>query len=171
MLTELPSGFQKCIWPEPNTGCWLWISGDGTRCYGPHRKIYERLVGPIPTKMVLDHLCRMPLCVNPAHLEAVPQLVNIHRKPLPTSCHQGHPWTPETKQVRRDGTFYCKVCQNARRRAVTILPPTGERTHCPQGHPYDEENTAFYENGWRRCKVCHRERERAARRRSSGYAR
>jgi HNH endonuclease len=164
MYAELPERFKERIWIEPNTSCWIWVSGDGTRRYGPHRKVYERLVGPIPAKHVLDHKCRTELCVNPAHLEPVTQLVNIHRKPLPTACRQGHVWTPETKQVRSDGTFYCRVCQNARRRAVTILPPTGQRTHCPQGHFYDEANTSVRSNGWRRCKACHREAERNAKR-------
>ena len=30
--------------------------------------VYEWFVGPIPKGLQLDHLCRVPHCVNPAHL-------------------------------------------------------------------------------------------------------
>lgn len=35
--------------------------------------------GSIPPGMVLDHLCKHTLCVNPAHLEPVTQEENVHR--------------------------------------------------------------------------------------------
>ena len=35
---------------------------------GSHRFAYELLVGPIPAGLVLDHLCRVRNCCNPAHL-------------------------------------------------------------------------------------------------------
>jgi hypothetical protein len=71
------------------TPCWIWqraINGAG---YGAkwfagkvcraHRVYYERLVGPIPAGLELDHLCRVRACVNPAHLEPVPGRENTRR--------------------------------------------------------------------------------------------
>lgn len=73
-------------------GCWVWqwslSNGYGQMWGGPngkrrqlpaHRVYYERLVGPIPPGLQLDHLCRNPACVNPAHLEPVTTAVNVQR--------------------------------------------------------------------------------------------
>lgn len=70
--------------------CWEWTSGrlargygkfrsDGGRAVLAHRWAYEHLVGPIPAGLVLDHLCMNTCCVNPDHLEAVTQAVNVQR--------------------------------------------------------------------------------------------
>lgn len=79
-------------------GCWVWQGAvvtnvRGTHPYGKvvkridskdvtylaHRIAYEQAVGPIPKGLVIDHLCRNTLCVNPDHLEAVTQRVNVAR--------------------------------------------------------------------------------------------
>jgi hypothetical protein len=63
------------------SGCWLWtgemnrngygrVRSDGKRVMA-HRRAWELLRGPIPTGLVLDHLCRNRHCCNPAHLEPV----------------------------------------------------------------------------------------------------
>jgi hypothetical protein len=61
--------------PEPNSGCWLWDSGNGG--YGTirldknvpaHRASYAAFVGEIPNGMVVRHKCDTPACVNPDHL-------------------------------------------------------------------------------------------------------
>lgn len=73
-----------------DTPCWLWTgqiaqrTGYGqtrvrSRKVGAHRAMYEREVGPIPDGLELDHLCRVRVCVNPAHLEAVTRSVNVQR--------------------------------------------------------------------------------------------
>ena len=53
-------------------GCWIWTGyadpGNGYPKNGPewaHRLSYELHVGPIPSGLTIDHLCRTPLCVNP----------------------------------------------------------------------------------------------------------
>src|ERR1051326_2493639 len=68
---------------DKTESCWLLR---GTKGYGnihistspgreikvpAHRFVYELLVGPVPDGLVLDHLCRVKNCVNPAHLEPV----------------------------------------------------------------------------------------------------
>lgn len=82
------------------TGCWNWLRAQDGHGYGqylhpetkrnihPHRFLYERERGPIPNKMVVDHLCRNRLCVNPAHMEAVSNRENIRRGLIAraTSC-------------------------------------------------------------------------------------
>lgn len=69
-------------------GCWIWEGHRNHGGYGivrrhgqlmlAHRWVYERLVGPIGP-LVVDHLCRTPSCVNPEHLEAVTDAVNVRR--------------------------------------------------------------------------------------------
>ena len=59
--------------------CWIWKGAkrgkyglfdmDGERCY-PHRLVYA-MEKPLMKNWTLDHTCRNPLCVNPAHLDAV----------------------------------------------------------------------------------------------------
>lgn len=86
--------FWSRVYPEPMSGCWLWggaLSGTG---YGQfyyrhpihgktwrstHRVAYTLAVGPIPTNLTLDHLCRNRACVNPDHLEPVTHKTNIKR--------------------------------------------------------------------------------------------
>ena len=72
-------------------GCWLWSekrldhAGYGQfkfngRNMPAHRFAYERLVGPIPEGLHLDHLCdRHRNCVNPSHLEPVSPSENAIR--------------------------------------------------------------------------------------------
>jgi hypothetical protein len=77
-----------------HTPCWIWqlaLNNHGYPCVGgstgrqlrglAHRLYYERVHGPIPAGLVIDHLCRVPACVNPDHLEAVTQAENCRRGP------------------------------------------------------------------------------------------
>lgn len=43
------------------------------------RLLYERHVGTVPEGYDIDHLCRITLCVNPDHLEAVTHEENVRR--------------------------------------------------------------------------------------------
>lgn len=77
-------------------GCWRWVGflnadgygqfrGAGRSQMRAHRWAYEQLVGPIPTDLVLDHLCRNRSCVNPDHLEAVSNAENTRRSGMATN--------------------------------------------------------------------------------------
>jgi hypothetical protein len=72
------------------TACWIWQRHTG-RGYGiawdpsrkksvrAHRLYYERHKGLIPHGHHIDHLCEVPLCVNPEHLEAKLPMDNVRR--------------------------------------------------------------------------------------------
>ena len=77
----------------PHLGpCWLLNTGrlgfgyaslwfEGQTLYG-HIVSYELHVGPVPSGLELDHLCRNRGCVNYEHLEPVTHVENIRRSPL-----------------------------------------------------------------------------------------
>lgn len=68
--------------------CWLWLGGHLQSGYAmgsrttAHREVYEKMRGPIPPGLEIDHLCRNRGCVNPSHLEAVTHQENIRRSPV-----------------------------------------------------------------------------------------
>lgn len=85
--------FMRMVEPNSNhLGCWQW-SGGTTKGYPKfdtgygHRFSYTSFTGPIPARYEVDHLCRNPLCVNPAHLEAVTHSENLRRKTLTDAEH------------------------------------------------------------------------------------
>jgi hypothetical protein len=111
--------------------CWLWhgsVNQAGYACLSisrsrqvlGHRFIYMLARGPIPVGLVIDHLCRRPACVNPAHLDVVSQRVNVYRGLSPiaayrhkTHCVHGHAYTPENTGKSRRGR-YCRRCMTNR---------------------------------------------------------
>ncbi len=129
--------FEAKVFYEPNCGCWLW-GGDTNGYYGSlsvrengrqrrilaHRLSYELHRGPIPSGLVIDHKCRMLLCVNPHHLEAVSQAENVSRVPAISRgskprlfCAKGHAKVGRNAVYCNDGYVKCRICQaEARRR-------------------------------------------------------
>lgn len=112
---------------EKTDNCWIWngcrvagygqfsVNGKGKRS---HRIAYELLVGPIPVGLHLDHLCRNPSCVNPAHLEPVTSRENTLRgnamfagdhNRRKTHCPYGHEYTPENTYRSKKGRE-CRTC-------------------------------------------------------------
>lgn len=95
-----------------------------------HIYSYDLLVGPTPKGYERDHLCRVPACCRPDHLEAVTHQENVLRGVSPaakaaarTHCGRGHPYSPENTSTA-EGHRRCLTCRrsqnearNARRRA------------------------------------------------------
>jgi hypothetical protein len=116
--------FRKWVIVTPDH--WIWKGAPESGGYGQtsvggvrvmaHRWVWEWLVGPIPEGLKLDHTCRTTLCVNPAHLEQVTQLVNVQRglhcfNDLRTTCVQGHDMTDPANRKKRDrGGYRCREC-------------------------------------------------------------
>ena len=135
----------KRFWSKVSVGedgCWLWTASLNGRGYGQymirpspkptsaHRTAYLALVGPIPTGMELDHLCRVPSCCNPAHLEAVTHSENVRRGISPaadcarkTHCDKGH----SLDWVRPDGRRACRQCFLAANRVLQARYREGHR--------------------------------------------
>jgi hypothetical protein len=111
--------------------CWIWQKATNEKGYAKgrvpgflgmvrvHRAAYELHVGPIPDGLVIDHLCRVPACCNPAHLEPVTIGENTRRgeQGLPRShCRRGHELSGENVGVSKSGNRFCKECNRTRKR-------------------------------------------------------
>lgn len=112
---------------KDDTDCWLWTGALNSRGYGcwaingrsqlTHRVAYAALVGPIPEGLTIDHLCRVKVCCNPAHLEPVSIAENTRRwAVLVTVCPAGHEYTLENTYRNGAGRRSCRECANAKRR-------------------------------------------------------
>jgi hypothetical protein len=130
---RLPARFWKKVQPDPATGCWLWTGSADVRGYGfgrygerkadgrlrqvgTHRVAYEVVHGPIGSLQV-DHLCRVPACCNPLHLEAVTCKENLLRgntfnaaNAAKTHCPAGHEYAGDNLLVSQTGQRRCRAC-------------------------------------------------------------
>lgn len=81
----MPSG---CIhWTGSVTRQGYGTTYGGGRKMTAHRLAWEVANGPLPAGLEVDHLCRNPICVNAAHLDAVTRAENIRRKALTDAEH------------------------------------------------------------------------------------
>lgn len=112
--------------------CWTWTAtldqhGYGTfymagRNWTAHRAalaLFSVLGDP---DLHADHLCRNRACVNPEHIELVPQRTNTLRGNAPSAvawrenrCKNGHRRTAENTYVRNGRHRQCRVCMTASR--------------------------------------------------------
>lgn len=125
-------------WDSSLGRCWVWLGATqkgyaefrslGENVRG-HRYSYELLVGPIPDGLVIDHLCHVRNCVNPAHLQPVTFRENLVRGLGPAgrarsaTCKRGHPLSGSNLRPASDGRRRCKACALAAR---LKRPPPGE---------------------------------------------
>lgn len=134
------------ILKDDSSGCWLWRgSNDGDQGYGrfylngrllgAHRASYILHCGPIPDGMDIDHICRVPSCVNPEHLRTATRQENL-------------------ATARKHGLALGGAASGEKQKS---------KTHCPQGHSY--EDAIITKRGWRRCRQCFYEKERIRKRR------
>lgn len=125
---------------------WIWTGARNSKGYGQwavtgrsrsvHRLAYEAFVGPIPARLVLDHLCRRRTCLNPDHLEPVTDAENSRRSGLvlssinaaKTHCLRGHPLSGDNLVMKKRGTRRpvrnCRECASeaarSRRRHIAL---------------------------------------------------
>ena len=127
-MEVLPNG---CIvWTGSTRGGYgsVWVDG---RMQSVHRFVYERLVGPIPEGLQLDHKCHgkdCPTpgqncphrrCCNPYHLEPVTAQVNLLRGQTgagnkgrqKTHCKRGHPLAGDNLYTSPTGVRTCRSCR------------------------------------------------------------
>jgi len=139
-------------------GCRLWTGHIGKTGYGTigihingklkikdvHRVAYEFYKGPVPDGLHLDHKCHDPKtcklgikcphrrCINPDHMEPVPQPVNnsaerstglgtiaaVAQYKAMTQCKRGHEFTPENTYfvngTGKTGPTQIRVCRKCR---------------------------------------------------------
>lgn len=138
---RLPLRFWAKVRVDDSSGCWSWTAGQRRGGYGryrtggkgspsgvSHRWAYEQLVGPVPSGLQLDHLCRNRLCCNPAHLEAVTPRENTLRgmtkaawNAAKTHCAAGHDYSEQnTRLIQRRGRIerHCRLCGRDNTRAL-----------------------------------------------------
>lgn len=78
---QIKTRFMDKVYPEPNTGCWLWAGAhhpryghgslNGSSYYGfnwAHRFSYFIHNGDFDRSLCVLHKCDIPTCVNPDHL-------------------------------------------------------------------------------------------------------
>lgn len=87
----------------------------------PHRLAYIKKYGSIPDGLVIDHLCRVKLCINPEHLEAVTNKENVLRGVGPsainkrkTHCSAGHEFNKKNTHIDKANKRKCRVCNRIR---------------------------------------------------------
>lgn len=121
------------MYDEPNlkvdrNDCMLWAGPKNHGGYGRirldgkyvpvYRVVYESLYGPIEKPLVPDHLCNVPACFNPDHIEPVTTAENTKRhyeRFYKGKCKNGHPnentsyvWAKNLGQYMKN----CRTCHN-----------------------------------------------------------
>jgi hypothetical protein len=119
------------------SGCWLWQGFIDKAGYGrlrlggrtlpvgyAHRISHELFKGPIPEGLHIDHLCRVRICVNPDHLEAVTNLENVRRGASLTMaiqrtgrCTRGHDLIADGYFDANGKRYACRECTRLRNQA------------------------------------------------------
>jgi hypothetical protein len=129
-MSTFPDRFWAKVDRRAPDECWPWLASTLPSGYGQirrgsttayaHRVAYELERGPIPYGLVLDHHCRTPACVNPAHLEPVTHRENCARGMAPGQilaragvCKRGHQLRPGRHPCGK--RHACLECRRIRR--------------------------------------------------------
>ena len=160
--------------------CWLWVGDKNWAGYGrfylrgkrylAHRVSFRAAGNRLVDGLVLDHLCRVRNCVNPAHLEQVTYRENSVRgetgqatgrkNAALTHCKWGHPFSDENTYWAKGGRG-CVTCRrSASREYQRRNRDDTPRLTCRNGHPRGDEQTYIDSKGSTRCRECVRERQR-----------
>ena len=136
IATSAKERFWKYVFPEPMSGCWLWIGpitsgrqsglkygsltelvAGKSKTRSAHTLSFEIHKGLVPKGLEIDHLCRNTLCVNPEHLESVTHKVNALRGISPsaknskkTHCIRGHILEGPHLYITKAGSRACRTC-------------------------------------------------------------
>lgn len=118
----------QCVTKQDN-GCWLFNGSGRTDKYGKitinwrtwraHVAAYVAVKGEVPYGLQVAHLCHVPLCCNPDHLEAQTPRVNILDSggvsainAKKTHCPKGHEYTTENTMIVKSGRRVCRECRS-----------------------------------------------------------
>lgn len=119
----------------PEAGeCWVWTAATQSKWYGRFKiagklemstRVSLRLAGvAVQDGLDVDHLCRRPICVNPAHLEAVTRrentlrgaIMEVNRGRRRGMCSKGHPLAGGNLILNGEYAPKCRTCQNDKNR-------------------------------------------------------
>lgn len=112
------------------------IKSDKKRTYKAHRVSYSLIRGKIAENLVLDHLCKNTLCVNPSHLEAVTQQENTLRGDGYSKmkrCINGHEYNEKDWYV-----YYSTKYPNGRRGCNICLKKQKNKHYLANKHTFNE---------------------------------
>jgi hypothetical protein len=134
--------------PEPNSGCWLWISGGNKFQYGKlyfngRNEMATRVswflkYGQLPSpELQVCHKCDTPACVNPDHLF------------LGTMSDNQMDCVLKGRRTYTRG--YGKDWNVTRTRKEV------KKLVCKHGHPLSGDNLYICPKGWAQCKECRRQ--------------
>lgn len=119
--------------------CWMWLGTVATGGYGrfqsyknrylAHRISYFIHHGHVDKNLLVDHICRNRLCVNPKHLRQVDERTNTlensagpaYMNKIKEYCIHGHEYSKENtgfdpKKTRR----YCLLCKKESNRLYRL---------------------------------------------------
>lgn len=146
-MTFPPGAWRVLIKFTVGDDCWEWKAARTAQGYGQvrvdgvtrfaHRVVYEMVVGPIPSGLEIDHLCRNPSCVRPDHLEPVTHAEHVKRTPpgrrgsnnaIKTHCPAGHAYDETNTRNRpasatRRASRECMECDRNRHRKPVLTAP------------------------------------------------
>lgn len=166
-----------------NNDCWNWTGGtykdtrygyfNQIKTYRAHRVSYAIFKGDLKEDMVIDHICRNRICVNPDHLREVQTEVNVLENSISpsaknkakTHCKYGHSLIGSNLIVSKRGKRNCRICQRAhyhiqyRGLPIENLPDfffyKKIKTHCKNGHEINPTNTKPRSSGIGfHCRLC-----------------